>query len=291
MTSFTAQYFFISNGLGGPRPAIQTATLTDTDLIRGNDADERVTNEGGGSIFNGFTAFVQTGYSLSSVQRVTLEGESRTTVTFDDGSSLAGVNALRDFAAGSYGSSYSWFLLDQDALASVGKTIMDVESVRVTANIDHDLSWADLGFTATIEAPEVPEPPAPEPPAPEPPAPEVPSTIVIEGTNGNDRLVGTDADEILIGGNGNDKLFGRDGADTFVFGADASDGDRDRDVIRDFDMNEDIILLEDGAEIRRIAERDDRVVIWLEGDRDVIVVRDADASIVDNIVFENDAIA
>ena len=53
------------------------------------------------------------------------------------------------------------------------------------------------------------------------------------GNRRNNRLTGTDGDDILNGKAGNDKLFGGLGADTFVFRK-----GHDRDLIRDFDATD-----------------------------------------------------
>jgi len=288
--SVTAQYVTVSNGLGGLNLFVSDVTLLDEDLIRGDDANEQVLNGAGRPIFDGFTEFVQTGFTLGSVVRQSGNTEVTTTVTFTDGTSLSGVLGLRDFGAGSYGSSYNRYLLDVNELSAVGKTLDDIADVRNDGAVNHNLSWADLGFSGDFAQVDPIDPVDPIEPI-DPVEPVEPEAIIIEGTQGRDRLRGTSEDEIIIGGNGNDVLFGGGGADTFVFGADTNDGNRDRDVIRDFDMSEDLILLDSDAQIRRVVERGDNVVIQLEGDRDVIVVRDADASIVDNIIFDDLAFA
>lgn len=152
-----------------------------------------------------------------------------------------------------------------------------------------------------------PEPDPQPDPDPEPePEPE-PVINVINGTSGRDRLSGTDeadiisggrnhdrlfgrdGDDVLIGGADNDRLWGGDGEDTFVFGADDRDFDRDRDIIYDFDASEDTIFLEDGATIRRVVEWRDDTYIQLNGDRDLIILRDTDRNEVEsNIVFSDD---
>ena len=121
--------------------------------------------------------------------------------------------------------------------------------------------------------------------APEPePEPE-PVLNLVQGTAGADRLIGTAGDDLIRGGDGNDRLTGRAGADTFVFGADARDGNRDRDTITDFNAAEDTILFEAGATIRFTEQRGADLFIQLDGDRDSILVRNADSSIVANFEF------
>lgn len=277
-TDITAQYFtqtFLGSDLRSS--GLLDATLFDEDLIRGDDADERIESSDGLTIFNGFTSFVQTGTSLDSVQRVFTDGEVSTTVTFTDGTTLSGVLGLYDSQVFNFGVTTQLYLLDQGALAEIGRTLADVADVQVDDFVDHDLSYADLGFGAAPVSP----PPAPEP---------VTDYVLIQGTDGGDRLKGSDEADVIIGGDGNDVLKGRGGADVFVFGADANDGGRDRDVIRDFNPDEDILVLEDDAAIRRVTELDNgNLRIQLEGDRDTIIIRDADASIIDDIVFVDDA--
>ena len=265
MATSTTQYLSIVSRSGFREVAgTFDATLTDDDLIRGNDPGETVTSTDGFEIFNGYTVFTRDG-------RVERNGEVETTVTFSDGSTLQSVLGLRDGFTGGF-QNVSLFLLDQQALADAGKTLEDVADVQITALVDHDLSWADLGFGAeSVEPGPAPEPaPTPDPaPMPEPD----PIPVVIEGTDGRDRLVGTSADEIFISGDNRDVMTGNGGADTFVFGADARDGGRDRDVITDFSAD-DTLVLELGAEVSRISERNGNTIIQLEGDRDTIVLRD-----------------
>lgn len=118
-----------------------------------------------------------------------------------------------------------------------------------------------------------------------------PVLTLLQGTSGADRLIGTSADELIRGGDGNDRLTGRGGEDTFVFGADARDGNRDRDVITDFNAAEDTIRFEAGATIRFIEQRGADLFIQLDGDRDSITVLNADRSIVDSFVFTDDLFA
>ena len=61
---------------------------------------------------------------------------------------------------------------------------------------------------------------------------------ILRGEEGRDRLAGGRGDDTLIGGLGNDRLSGGDGKDVFVFGRNGG-----RDVIRDFDVTEDILNL------------------------------------------------
>ena len=262
LQQFTAQYFSQTNfGTN----SVQTATLTDSDLIRGDDAGETVSASNGFRLFDGLQ---RVDFGQGRVVTVD-DGEAVTTVTFSDGSTLAGVRVLYDEQTGPYGEVRQQFLLDTAALAAAGKTLADVASIRVDALTEHDLSWADFGFTpvGTVD-------PDPDP-----------VLTLVQGTAGNDRLFGTAGDDLIRGGDGNDRLTGREGADTFVFGADARDGNRDRDVITDFNADEDTIVFEAGARIRFVEERGTDLFIQLEGDRDSITVMNADRGIALNFDF------
>ena len=226
-----------------------TSTLTDNDLIRGNGTGERASF-----------------FGLGTTELVT-------NITFSDGTSLSGVNALFGQHA-PYGIGELFFVFDTAALAAVGKSITDVARVNSWTTTNHSLNWSDFGYSGEPDLP----PPPPPPPA----------LTVISGTAGADRLFGTSGDDLIRGGDGNDRLTGRAGADTFVFGADARDGNRDRDVITDFNAEEDTILFEAGATIRFVEQRGADLFIQLEGDRDSITVLNADIGIVANFDFSND---
>lgn len=62
--------------------------------------------------------------------------------------------------------------------------------------------------------------------------------VLIMGTSGDDRLMGTSADEVLRDGAGRDNLWGSGGADRFELSADGV-----ADAIKDFDLTEDLIDL------------------------------------------------
>ncbi len=274
---FTAQYFSQTNfGTN----SVQTATLTDSDLIRGDDANESLAAANGFRLFDGIQ---KVDFTLGRIVTVD-DGEAVTSVTFSDGTTLSGVRALYDQQDGPYGEIRQQFLLDTAALATAGKTLADISSVRVDGLIEHDLSWADFGFApngVTVPDPE----PVPDPdPQPEP------ELNLVQGTNANDRLNGTAGDDLIRGGNGDDRLTGMSGSDTFVFGADARDGNRDRDTITDFNVAEDTILFEAGAMIRFVEERNGNLIIQLEGDRDVITVLNADRGIIANFEFTDTAL-
>ncbi|QYK42562.1 MAG: hypothetical protein KF887_05460 [Paracoccaceae bacterium] len=255
------------------------ATLVDGDLIRGDDVGEGVTL--GVRILGGGPQPV-----------VTQDIEVLANLTFTDGTILTGIEAVM-FGGGSpasYGIGTNTFLFDTDALAAVGKSILDVARVISFTITDHDLTWLDVGFSqdgVTLPQPER-------------------NLNLVEGTSekdtlrgtaaddlilggsGNDRLIGGTGDDVIIGGKGNDRLTSGLGEDTFVFGADASDGIRDRDVITDYNAALDTIVLESGATIRSFETRDGGLLITLEGDGDTIFVQNAGPIIVGNIVLADD---
>jgi Ca2+-binding RTX toxin-like protein len=269
---FAAQYF--QQDIGNVT-SIRTVTLTDNDLIRGDDAGESLAVANGVIRFDGVQQVVS-GQGIVTVSN----GEATTTVFFKDGTVLTGVEALYDRVTFKFFEDTQYFLLDNNALAGVGKTLADVARVQFDGFVDHDLNWSDFGFTPTGVV--VPDPdPEPEP-EPEP------MLNLVQGTAGNDRLTGTAGDDLIRGGDGDDRLTGGAGADTFVFGADARDGNRDRDVITDFNAAEDTIVLEAGVQVRTWAERNGNLIVTLEGDRDTIVIQNAGSSVLANFVVIDD---
>jgi hypothetical protein len=258
----TATYFVKENLTNTFR--FQTGTLADTDLIRGDDVGEGVLAQGstGFTLFNGYQVLDSSG----PVNRfVDVSPEILASVTFSDGTALTGVRGLYDQITGPYATGAQYFLLDPAALAAVGKTMADVVDVARTGTTDHDLSWADFGFTAPGADPILPPPPPPPPPP----------LNRIEGTSGRDVLRGTDGDDLIIANGGNrDRLTGNGGEDTFVFGTQVGNGVRDIAVITDYDAFEDTLLLTDGARMARFTEGTDTVTIFLAGaDGDRIILQ------------------
>lgn len=114
---------------------------------------------------------------------------------------------------------------------------------------------------------------------------------LIAGTDGNDRLVGTDgADRIVSGAGRYDRMDGGAGADEFVFGAETSNGAREQNLITNFDVTEDVIVLEDGAMIDSIRDLSFGVRVTFEDDRDVLTIRGDDVSS-DSLIIFNDEFA
>jgi predicted extracellular nuclease len=118
----------------------------------------------------------------------------------------------------------------------------------------------------------------------------------IFGGDGNDDIDAGDGRDIVFGGDGNDIIrsgdgksdvvFGGEGADTFVFSDTlAMDRSRDKTIIFDFDVDEDVIDL-GGAEISNVREFFHSVEIKLDGGRDKIWLLGVDDF--DDIVFVSD---
>ena len=103
----------------------------------------------------------------------------------------------------------------------------------------------------------------------------VPEEIIILGEEtGFELLNGTDADETIISRGGLiDTITGNGGADRFVFGAEASNGIRERDVITDYEVGIDEIALQSGAVVQQINAFAGVVSLVLSGDGDTIAVR------------------
>ncbi len=266
---FAALYFAQTVFAGDIRgTTINVAVLNDDDLIRGNNSNESIfqslgedSNNTPLQIFNGTLS-----YDLTNFRVVPISGESSVTVYFNDGSILDDVLAIRDnFLV--YGVSTSLFLLEQSKLIEAGKTINDIVEVSVNEAVDHDLNYSDLGFTLASELPPLEE----EPEAPS----DSEENNVIVGTSGRDNLQGTEADDVINGrGGSRDILTGNNGRDFFVFGSEAGDRNRDRDVIVDFDTIDDTLVLENSASIASTTIRNNSTIIRLAGrDRDTIRLR------------------
>ncbi|SIO45953.1 von Willebrand factor type A domain-containing protein [Rhodovulum sp. ES.010] len=110
------------------------------------------------------------------------------------------------------------------------------------------------------------------------------------GTEDSDALVGTDAADALRSLAGQyDRMSGGAEADQFIFGAETNNGVRERDVILDYEVGIDAIVLEAGASVAAVRETSSQVVVFLDGDRDAVYVR-GDGVTADNITFVTDDI-
>lgn len=274
---FEARYFSQTTVSGELRSTkINTALLSDSDLIRGNNSDETIVLSSSDSsatssvrIFNGILRFDRV--NLRVIPGLD-SGESLVAVYFNDGTMLDDVLAIRDRVSG-YASivSTSSFLLDQSALLNAGKTLNDIVEVSVNASIEHSLNYSDLGFVPAGELPPI------STEISEPAITEVNNTQlnVIVGTRGRDNLEGTNGDDYIDGrGGSRDVLTGNEGNDFFIFGTEAGNNSQDRDVIVDFDVIDDTLVLENGASIASTKTRNGSLVIKLTGrDKDTIRLR------------------
>ena len=101
----------------------------------------------------------------------------------------------------------------------------------------------------------------------------------VVGTAGSDNLIGTnEADSIRSLAGSYDRMTGGLGADEFVFGEETQNGIRERDVILDYEVGIDSIVLANGASIGSVRLGSGSVVIFLEGDGDAIYVRGDDVT-------------
>lgn len=109
---------------------------------------------------------------------------------------------------------------------------------------------------------------------------------IISGSNGNDNLRGTDADEVVVSGGGRlDVLRGGGGADLFDFTDEI--GSRNTLHILDFDASEgDMIDLDDTA-VTSARELGVNTLLQLENDGDSILVRGVG---IDEFVFTDDSL-
>ncbi len=111
----------------------------------------------------------------------------------------------------------------------------------------------------------------------------------VVGTDGRDYLTGTDGDDALFSlGGSYDRMLGGDGADEFVFGEETQNGARERDVILDYQIGIDTIVLAGGASVGSIRENSTGAVVFLEGDGDAIYVR-GDGVTDDNLAIFTDS--
>ncbi|ANY80625.1 hypothetical protein BB934_22310 [Microvirga ossetica] len=95
-----------------------------------------------------------------------------------------------------------------------------------------------LGQLVTPSAPPVPPTPPAQPVLP----------VEINGTGGNDYLIGNALDNVIVGGAGRDTMWGKAGRDAFVFDTSPKSG---RDFIKDFRIVDDTIML-DNADFTKV---------------------------------------
>lgn len=113
--------------------------------------------------------------------------------------------------------------------------------------------------------------------------------LIIAGTDGNDRLVGTDADEILQPGAGRNQLKGGGGADVFAFDASLSNGAREVNLIHDYNAEEGDVLGFSEAAVNSYREAGRNTFLFVGEDSDQIILRGV--SDYDSLVFQSDLVA
>jgi hypothetical protein len=220
--------------------SVTAATVYDADHVRGN-ADS-VGEEVGTGALHGIGSGV----------------ELTTTLLFNDGTSLSGVEAVNLQNSSAYGPTVDSFIFNAADLAAVGKSLNDIASVTARQVIDHSLNWADLGFQFVSAGNGI----VTADPATPPPLNQ------IFGTNANNALVGTDGRDVFHGLGGNDTYDGRAGNDAFVFGAETRNGRRETDTIRNYEVGKDAIYFEDAAVIKSVVDINGGVRITFAGDGD-----------------------
>lgn len=249
-TEFRGKYFFQSFlGAELTDSGVADGVLLDADLIRGNNADEAVialsTNPINTNPFQFFNANTT---------------ERSLVVFFNNGQPLQNVRGLHDPVVLNFGVSVQYYLLSEDDLAAAGRSIDEVVDVVAVDAIDHALNWSDFGFTEV-------DLPAPDPAPTE--------DDIILGTDGNDRLRGTDGVDVFISqGGARDRMAGGAGGDFFVVGADVDDGVSNRDIILDFEPGRDVLVIDHGARTFSARARNGNFVLQFQGsDRDRVIFR------------------
>ncbi len=99
-----------------------------------------------------------------------------------------------------------------------------------------------------------------------------PELELVLGTDGNDLVRGTDADEAIVSlGGTRDISFGGGGEDMFVFGSELSNGVREIDYIRDFEVGVDSILMDSDDFTVAISSRSALITDNNDGDRILVL--------------------
>jgi serralysin len=103
---------------------------------------------------------------------------------------------------------------------------------------------------------------------------------LLNGGNGNDSLYGGLGNDVLIGDRGNDVLVGGDGNDTFTFKRVDTFLRNDFDVIQDFQVGIDKIVLDSWGKLGNITDTQDGAVIKLDSllNQETILISGVSAS-------------
>lgn len=105
----------------------------------------------------------------------------------------------------------------------------------------------------------------------------------IFGTDGKDKIEGTDSRDVIYAMGGKDKVSGGEQADIFVFGDIV--GEKDKLKIVDFDVTEDTLDI-GSAQIVDINESGNHVRLTLAGDKDTIMLKGVDDFDMVNIISD-----
>ncbi len=241
--TFTGKVFSQVTEFGSSSPTshlVTSSTVYDADHVRGN------ADSAGEEVGTGALRGIGSGIELT------------TTLLFNDGTSLSGVEAVNLNSSSAYGPTVDSFIFNAADLAAAGKTLNDIANVTARQVIDHSLNWEDLGFQFVSAGNGIVTPdPAPAPPLNQ-----------IFGTNANNTLVGTAGRDVFHGLGGSDSFDGKAGNDAFVFGAETVNGRRETDTIRNYEVGKDAIYFEDAAVIKSVVDINGGVRITFAGDGD-----------------------
>lgn len=91
----------------------------------------------------------------------------------------------------------------------------------------------------------------------------------LSGGRGDDDLRGGAGNDVLRGGRGDDRLNGGNGADVFIFRGQTNDGITDFDVIADFQVGIDILVL-GNRNVTDVTQHTDGIDLTLDGVADTI---------------------
>ena len=93
----------------------------------------------------------------------------------------------------------------------------------------------------------------------------------LRGGKGNDTVYGHGGDDVIGGGKGVDELFGGEGSDLFVISAKNSKGRKNYDVIKDFELGSDAIVIE-GSSKGMYLESSGRNDLFMKGKNILAVI-------------------
>jgi len=257
LRTFTGNVLTITNELGNITTKTAAFQLADSDGVRvGNGGSNR---PGEDAITRAADAPRELGVPFTIATQTEVEISS--VVQFSDGSFLGGLKGVQYVTSAPY-INFTSYIFDEASLLASGHTLADIVSVVASTATNHDLTWAQLGFD--LAGGVIP-----------------PAFNAIFGTAGRDTIIGTAAADGIRGLAGNDAINGAAGADAFIFGAERSNGVREVDTIRDYQVGADDVVLELGATVRTIVDTGSTIVIFLNGDRDRIVLNGAALNVSD----------